>query len=510
MDHVLRGLAANPNLPGEFLSRLVAVAADDELVWVLAERADLTPEHVATLAAKGESAATSLAREGRLTADDVDPEVWPDTALALLYAGRGRPEWARRFASDPDPRRRESLAECPGLPDDVVERLAADPDVGVVTELALWAPAETAARLAAHPHAEVRSAVAYNLATPPEVLARLASSEGLPPARHCLVCDRHATPFVHDPYCPHIDCMLPPGASCDGSHESTVHTMYMRASENPGTPIGAVAHFAAHQSMLLRCAVAARADLPPDACQVLAADPMPGVREDLAANPAIGEAVMRRLAADASPDVRRGVALNPLVPLDLLAELTRTAKIGPVLLPRVADASPDEVADLAASPNPVLRMLVAQRRDLPPPVRDRLADDTDAKVLFSIAPHPGLSGRQLHAMLDRHGSRVAAAVAANPDAPAALLEAVTAYEPPARKALRAVAAHSNATPAALCACLDDTRARRIALTHPALPPHLVAALVAGEDEAAAEAAAAHPALPRRVMAELLARGGALL
>ncbi|MFD3410278.1 hypothetical protein [Streptomyces cyaneofuscatus] len=87
-----------------------------------------------------------LAHEGRLTAADIDPATHPQAALALLDRRAGRPGWARLLAADPDGERRARLAACPGLPPDVVERLAADPDVRVVAELAWWATPEVAAR----------------------------------------------------------------------------------------------------------------------------------------------------------------------------------------------------------------------------------------------------------------------------------------------------------------------------------------------------------------------------
>lgn len=58
------------------------------------------------------------------------------------------------------------------LPPEVREILAADTDIRVVVELALWTTPDTAARLAAHPHAEVRRAVACNQATPPRCWPR--------------------------------------------------------------------------------------------------------------------------------------------------------------------------------------------------------------------------------------------------------------------------------------------------------------------------------------------------
>lgn len=173
MNHILRGLAANENLPSELVDRLIAgVGADSDAVVAenLADRMDLSHNQALALLTRTPEVAVQLAYLGRLTAADIDHVTQPDVALALLDMGLGHPQWARHFAADPLAGHREKLASCPGLPSDVVETLAADPDVGVVAELALWAGPGTAAELAAHPHAEVRRAVAANEATPAHVL----------------------------------------------------------------------------------------------------------------------------------------------------------------------------------------------------------------------------------------------------------------------------------------------------------------------------------------------------
>ncbi|MFE8977470.1 hypothetical protein ACFYM7_29180 [Streptomyces cyaneofuscatus] len=502
MNPVLHGLAANPSLPPEAVDRLIALA-DDDLADILACRPDLGRDQAVALVARVEDSAVRLAYEGRLTAADIDPVVHPQVALALLDRRAGRPEWARLFAADPDGERRAKLAACPGLPPDVVERLAADPDVHVVAELAWWATPDVAARLAGHPYAEVRRAVAANEATPAGTLAALITGAGLPPALHCLVCDREEIPFTHDPHCPRPDCDLLPGASCDGSHESVTHETGLAALQNPATPTGAAVHFAEHPSLLLRRALAARPDLPPAVCRRLAADPVPGVRADLAANPAIDDDLIRVLARDRDPDVRGGLAYHPRVPLDVLTHLAGTTKTGETLLPRIASASATETGELARSPHPAVRMLVARRRDLPAGVRDASAADPDAKVVKSIAPHPGLYAAQLRSMADRHGIRGLAQVAANPDAPPELLEELALHDPPTRKALREIARHRRATAPALLACLENGRARPVAARHPALPPPVIVGLLDDPDPQVAEAAAANPSLPPQVMPELV-------
>ncbi|SFX79668.1 hypothetical protein SAMN02787144_1006195 [Streptomyces atratus] len=120
-------------------------------------------------------------------------------------------------------------------------------------------------------------------------------------------------------------------------------------------------------------------------------------------------------------------------------------------------------------------------RDLPAGIRDAPATDPDAKAVKSIASHPGLSEAQLRTMVDRHGVRVIAKVAANPDATPALLEDLTRHEPPVRKAFREVARHRNATGPALHNCLADKQARPLAARHPALWPRVVAELLTDTD-----------------------------
>lgn len=502
VNPALLGLAANPSLTPALIDRLIA-SGHEELDWVLSDRRDLSPAQAAALAARSEALTAHLAVAGQLSADDVDPEQHPEATLALLARGAAPTAWAGIIACSADPRLRERLAECPALPEDVADTLAADPEVQVVAELALWTTADRAARLARHPHAQVRQFAAANEATSPDVLAALLTGEGLPPAASCLVCDREPVPFIHPADCARLDCDLPPGASCDGSHESAGHAITWHALGNPSTPAAAAARLAGDPSPFLRRALAERADLPLDAARRLAADPVPGVRETVAGNPSADGELLRKLAADPSPDVRRQAAHHPAVPLDVLAELARSTRIGPVLLPRVAAASRAEISGLARSADPVLRMLTAQRRDLPDQIRDELARDPDAKVLASVAPHPGLPEARLLAMVDQHGPRVAAQAAANPDATPAILARIAQNQPAARKALRVIARHPHAPGPALLACLDDRRAGRIAASHPNLPVPSLLDLLSSDDPDLVEAAAANPSLPGDVMADLI-------
>lgn len=513
LNRLLCGLAANPALPPHLLDRLFAYVAaagpDDEdaddLVYALSDRVDLGRAQVSAIAARG-TEAIRLAYRNSLSAADVDPAVSPGAALAHLDEGRGLPGWAQLLAADPDPRIRRQLASCAGLPPDVVEALATDPDTGVVTELALWTrTVEVAPRLARHPHAEVRRAAALNEAVPPAVLAALITGEGLAPAEVCLVCDSRERPFTHHPYEPASDWWLRDGAECDGSHGSTVEEIRERAVRNPSTPPEAALTLANHPWAFLRCSLAERSDLPEEAYARLAEDPEPAVWKAVAENPAIGEPLIRALAGDPRAEVRRGLARHPRVPLDVLERLAGSTRTGRGPLPRIAAASPAELAALAGSPRAAVRTLVAQRHDLPPELRDALADDPDAAVAKSVAPHPGLSEDRLRAMVARGGVQVLAGVAANPNAPGALLVELARHDPPVREALRAIAGHPNATAEALLPALADAKAGPLAAARPELPPEVLVSLLAGADVALAEAAAGNPSLPVAAMEELLDR-----
>jgi hypothetical protein len=339
---------------------------------------------------------------------------------------------------------------------------------------------EAAEALARHPHMTVRRATATNERTPPALLALLATDRGIDGVRWCFGCDGTEYP--------------PPGMECDGTHRGAVWDLHYALADNPATPAAAVAAFVDHPSAVVRWTLAARTDQTEAIYQRLAADPVPGVRAYVAGNPAIGEALIRAMAVDRTHDVQRRLAHNPALPLDLVPALAAATRIGPTLLPGIARAMPDELEVLAGSPDPTVRMLVAQRLDLPQHLVDRLATDADAKVLASVAANPALAERQLRAMLAGHGLRVAARVAANPACSPELLTELAARRPSAHRVFRAIAAHPNATAEALVQCLADPSARPIAARHPALPAAALAALLDDPDPTVAENAAANPSL----------------
>ncbi|MFD8482864.1 hypothetical protein [Kitasatospora sp. NPDC059673] len=499
--HVWAGLAENPALPVEAVDRLMALDEPD-LSMELAGRSELTERQIAILAERGVVEAGILVEGGQLAAERIDPVRQPVAALALLRAGPAPVAWAPILLERAE--LRAELAGCRTLPREVARRLADEPDLAVPVALAeATADPEIAALLAAHPSQHVRAELALNRDVPPAVLADLINDR--PALVSCEVCVRHEVPWVHPPDCPDPQCTLPGGAACDGSHQFARHTVLRPALGNPAAPVGDVLRYLEDPSPFLREQLASRTDLPASAYRALAADPEIWVREPLASNPAIGEELLRQLAEDPSLEVRRSAAQHPLLPLDVLDRLCATDWLGPLLLPRIAAATPAELDALANSASPTVRRLTALRRDLPVPVRDRLADDSVAKVAAAVAPHPGLDDGQLRAMHRRHGRAVGAGIAANPDAGTALLAELVRAEHNVAT-LRALAHHPAADGATLTACLRDRRARRTAAAHPALPLAQLRSLLDDPDPVTAQVAAANPALPVPEMLRLMPPG----
>ncbi|MFD5248041.1 hypothetical protein ACFWIW_26115 [Amycolatopsis sp. NPDC058340] len=275
----------------------------------------------------------------------------------------------------------------------------------------------------------------------------------------------------------------------------------LERAADPTTSPDDVTALLGNDNMAIRWTLAARSDLSLEARQRLAADPIPGVRAGLAANPVVVEPILRELANDASADVRRGVAHNPAVPLDVLVLVVESTKIGPVGLPRVTAATDEELRLLAASPSPRVRMLVAQRTALPSDVFELLVADDNIQVVKGIAPHPALSANRLRALAARHGPSLFRRLATNPNCDPELLHHMACHAT-ARRVYRAVAEHPNTRAETLLLCLGDDTARRWAAEHPNLPTDILIELV--DDPELARHAAANPALPIEVMESLIA------
>lgn len=227
----------------------------------------------------------------------------------------------------------------------------------------------------------------------------------------------------------------------------------------------------------IQFAMAYRTDLPIEVYDSLAENEAPGMRCELARNPAVRESVLRAFATGPDVTVRRNAALNPALPLDLLPTLGLWT--GSEVLPRIAAATVDELRTLASSDAKQVRRLVAQRPDLPADLVDLFAEDPDPGVGKYIVTNPALSPEQLWSVIRRLGLSVYPQAAQNPHCPPDLL----------RHLLRN--GHNTA------------RLHREIAKHPNLPADLVVELLDNSDEVTTEAAAANPALPVPIMETLV-------
>ncbi|MEV6716053.1 hypothetical protein AB0M48_28875 [Lentzea sp. NPDC051208] len=450
MNAVLEGLASNPALPRHLLDRLVSRSG---LAAELADRADLTAEHVRALLAHGDSTAVYRLLENGMVAPADVPVV--DESVALVLTGRADadPALARALAFHPDPSVRASLPEwaC-SLPADVVALLARDPEPEVVAELVLFhaLPPALATSLSRHPSPDVLRALASSPHTPASVLVRL-QPDGL----------------------------------------------VRELAANPATPPGVAANLLPHHAS--RYFLAGRPDLPPGVYEQLASELEPGILSQLAANPAVPVPVLRQLTGTRA--LRRVLLRNPAIPLDLLEELAPVARIGPDPVPRIASASPGELRALAASPVMQVRMMVAARADLPPDLFADLVRNDDPGVAAAVVVHPLVTVPQLRELASRHGPRLYPRIALNPLCPTDLLHHMALRAASVEKTWRAVARHPHASGETLLLCLEDAQARHFAAAHPHLPVPMIVELLGSEFTAGA--AAANPSLPVRVMEELV-------
>ncbi|MGA5065608.1 hypothetical protein ACPB9E_17960 [Streptomyces exfoliatus] len=461
MQDAMEGLAANPSLP-ERLFEPLAEMGDADVRHILTLRDVLTELQARILLAYDDVDAYSLIARGKVPWAEV-PRHDTSMLLAAAQAGIAPDTVVRELAVHHDPEVRGELASyVTGLPSDVLATLARDADPAVAAQAAETSELATdlSEELARHPHVVVRVSLAVNSRVPPAVLATLLADGGTPAPTRCAACHRRTE-----------------GCS---NHMPGIRRIRMAAAANPAVPPVGLTDFLDAQEAQIPAEIAERTDLPATFHARLATHPTAFVRETLARNPSISEALILQLTEDPDPDVRLAVAMNTSVPLSYLTALAGRRRLPAEPLPRILTATEAELYELAASRVAQIRALAAVHPDLPQTLVDRLAVDPDIGVARKIAPSPKLTGHQLTDMADRHGPPVYGAIAQNPGCPAAVLRRMARDTGSARKALRAVAAH------------------------PASPPDVIETLLTNPDPRVIHAAAAHPALPVETMERLLA------
>jgi uncharacterized protein (DUF2336 family) len=249
-----------------------------------------------------------------------------------------------RLAEDPDASVRIATVRRKKLPLDFVVKLAGDADAGVRMEVARRKdlPTSVAVKLARDPDAHVRATIMGREDLPPDLVVKLAED---PDARIRMYAARSE--------------VLPPD-------------LVVKLAEDPDAGV--------------RMYFATRQDLPTSIAVKLAGDSDARVREVLARRSVLPAVIVAKLAEDPDTRVRSRVARRK----DLTAPLANKLAEDSDDFVRAEAASseelsPDLVVKLAGDSDSVVREHVASRKDLTVPLAIKLAEDPNEYVRERIA-----------------------------------------------------------------------------------------------------------------------------
>ncbi|MEV8558332.1 hypothetical protein AB0478_18145 [Streptomyces sp. NPDC051917] len=503
----LAGLALNPSAPPDVLLRLLAEAP-------LAVR-------------------MVLCRDRDLPVSVVDAVIeHPDRRTRGFFAVNLHvdPAQRARLVDDPEWFVRAHLAEGPRttepdrprpLPDATVVRMLVTYEAEHLWSLYRQMSAELVRALPAHPVAEARrhGVFRWTWMSGAERAALLADPD------ECVREAARACACYDDPAW--VESELP-DRPCHSRSHLLLHSALSRAvvngvltapageddkamiARNPTLPPDAVVLLAADPDPKVRQEIAGRrADLPPAERHALVADPHPDVRRAVARHPDLDADERRTLAADPDPRVRLAVSVHPSFSEEERARIDYTVPtdcrfgaFGEGRTPR----DPEAVRQDALSGHPLLRREAAKERTLPPDLVTRLADDDDLGVRVLLAQnHPDAPPALLLRSFLEYTGPERARLTTRPNFPRAGL---AAYADHADPQVRALAARDPETPPATVERLTgdpDPEVRAAFARHPNLPPARLAHLLA--DEELAHPAAANPALAPATMNRLLASQG---
>ncbi|MFJ8011100.1 hypothetical protein [Streptomyces sp. NPDC096339] len=258
-----------------------------------------------------------------------------------------------------------------------------------------------------------------------------------------------------------------------------------------------------------RAAIAANPSLPADVVVLLAADPDPKVREEIARRTDLRPAELRALATDPDPKVRLALSVHPALSEEERDAIDYEVPGGGYFPPYRDSYTPRDPRDVrrnADSRHPLLRRRAASDRSLPPDLVERLASDDDLGVRVLLAQnHPDAPAPLLLRSFLEYDGDERAHLTTRPNFPTTGLAAYADHDDPELRALAAL--DPQAAPATVARLTrDPDPAVRAALArHPNLPQQRLGQLL--DDEELAHVAAANPALDPEVMHRMVAMRG---
>jgi hypothetical protein len=323
---------------------------------------------------------------------------------------------------------------------------------------------EWARRLARSADEELRISLALLPNLPPDVIARLAEDPSPDVVSEVAGCQPLSREQMEKLAC-HAD----------------IHVRYA-LGRNRGYPADMLVRLAAEGDppLWMKYAMSERLDLPQSVYAELAADTTSrNLKYELARNPSIDPGMLDGYATSPDQFMRSMAARNPAISLDLLQQVVAITPIEPTLLPRIGEATHEELLSLVSSGGTRTRALVAERDDLPAPVLTALLADRDLAVVKRVISKRQVDLGQVWELVRRRGPSVFVRAAQNPNCDGEIL--------------RHFMANGHAT-----AELYFEIAR-----HPRTPAELLLTLVRHADARVSQAAAGNPGLPASVMRELI-------
>ncbi len=357
---------------------------------------------------------------------DLSGPVRPDVPaapeeLACLAAGG---TWLRRLA-----------ARHPNTPPELLECLAADPEVAVRRAVARHpaTPVEALETLAASPRLRERLAVARNESAPAELLCRLARD---PEARVRAAVARH--PAIPMGVAEDLACdpdtrvrnsaeralrpIATPEPACAGCGRlqptEPLETIRLPLPEPPAEV--SLKEWVAGLAIPVRLALARDRAQPPDLLMRLASDRERDIRLAVAGNPATPPLALERLATSRYDAIRLRVARNRNTPAKTLsglargwsAEITRAVLRNPVapaeLIEKYAAGaawrvrSPEALVRLAEDPSVQVRRSLWRNRHLPVEAGEMLREKVLAACGGCHEPLPAILGLSHPALPEKH------------------------------------------------------------------------------------------------------------
>lgn len=325
-------------------------------------------------------------------------------------------DW-RLLASHPDPQFRGHVAHCDGVPDDVVDQLADDPDD------------------------YVRLCTLHNRTLPAVSLRRLMDDSTIEVAHEASVVFRQRSGRHHEDLGVFVDAPDPGVRAFVAQAESAqIEWLDRLAGDSDPSVRAAVAKNAATPpGVRLRLSgdthsgvIDAIVDtvgkrwIPPEDLTHLSAAPNSRVRAAVAAVPHLPDEVLRSLICDPEESVRLAAAANGFRPM--LALLLATVGddgrgLGQEGVPRLAALAGDDKLDsvalhsLAQSPFEEVRAIVAANASTVPATLANLARDPKPSVRVVVAWSLGTPGEVLTSLARDDSVEVRRGVAANPQSP---------------------------------------------------------------------------------------------